>query len=173
MKVYLVGYMGSGKSTLGRQLSARMGLPFIDLDKSIEAGEGKEIFDIFDQEGEAAFRGLERKYLRKLSGEAEDFVMAVGGGTPCFYDNMQYMNAEGITVYLQMDAGSLAYRLFNGKGKRPLVMNKSEQELKEFVKTHLAEREDMYKDAGVIVQALGFNAKKLDELEAKLRTYSR
>jgi len=173
VKIFLVGYMGSGKSTLGKQLANRLQFKFVDLDKTIEEKEGHELFDIFNKQGEAYFRGLEKKYLHETTALLEDAVIAVGGGTPCFYDNMSFMNKEGVTVYLKMDASSLAYRIFNGKGKRPLVDGKSEADLKVFVKDHLAEREDMYNDASIIVEALGFDAKKLDELASRLRAYSK
>lgn len=173
MIIYLVGYMGCGKSTLGKQLANRMGFSFNDLDKLIEEKEGKDIWSIFQNQGEAYFRGLEKKYLREVSETSEDRVIAVGGGTPCFYDNMDFMNNRGVTVYLKMDPGSLSYRIFHGKGKRPLVDGMGEEELKEFVKGHLKEREDMYEDAQLIIAALGFNARKLDELAEKLHSYSK
>ncbi len=165
--------MGCGKSTLGKQLARRLEFEFIDLDKSIEQGEGHELFDIFNKQGEAYFRGLEKKYLRETTMNLDDVVIAVGGGTPCFYDNMSFMNQHGVTVYLRMDSASLAYRIFHGKGKRPLVEGKSELELKAFVKQHLAEREDMYLEAAIKVDALGFDAKKLDDLANRLKTYSK
>lgn len=169
----MIGYMGCGKTTLGKQLANRLGIPFVDLDKIIEEKEGQEIWTIFQTQGEAYFRGQEKKYLKQLIMDDSEALVAVGGGTPCFYDNMQLMNDNGITVYLKMDPASLAYRIFHGKGKRPLVDGKSEDELKEFVKAHLKEREDMYEEAQVIVQALGFNAKKQDELVEILRAYSK
>lgn len=165
--------MGCGKTTLGKQLANRLAIPFLDLDKVIEEKEGQEIWTIFQSQGEAYFRGQERKYLRQLLEDDDEALVAVGGGTPCFYDNMQVMNETGITIYLKMDASSLAYRIFHGKGKRPLVDGKSEDELKAFVKSHLKEREDMYEEAQIIVQALGFNAKKLDELADLVRAYSK
>lgn len=171
-KVFLVGYMGSGKTTVGKQLAQTLGYPFIDLDRSIEAGERTTISAIFTAHGEAGFRGLERRYLKMISTEHTDFVLSTGGGTPCFNDNMQFMLAAGVAVYLKMDVASLAYRLIHAKEERPLLADKNEAELLAYVKQHLEERSAYYEDAQIIYSALGMNRVKLDELTALIRAFS-
>jgi shikimate kinase len=171
-KVFLVGYMGSGKTTVGKQLAQTLGYPFIDLDRSIEAGERTTISAIFKAHGEAGFRGLERRYLKKISTEHADFVLSTGGGTPCFNDNMQFMLHNGVVVYLKMDVASLVYRLIHAKEERPLLAGKNEAELLAYVKHHLEERSAYYEDAHIIYSALGMNRVKLDELTAHIRAFS-
>lgn len=171
-KVFLVGYMGSGKTTVGKQLAQTLGQPFIDLDQSIEQGERTTIAAIFSATGEAGFRGLERRYLKKITSEHPNFVLSTGGGTPCFNDNMDFMRQEGVVVYLKMDVASLVYRLLHAKDERPLVAGKSELELHNFVRQHLEERSAYYEDAHITYSALGMNRVKLDELAARIRAFS-
>ncbi len=166
MKIFLIGYMGVGKTTIGKRLAKRMNLPFRDLDAVITVEEDRSVQEIFDEQGEAGFRGLERKYLHELVKEEEHFVLATGGGTPCFYDNQLFMNANGLTVYLEMDILSLTHRLIHSKDHRPLVAGKTDQQLKEFVKSHLESRKEYYNDSELIFPSLGFNSHKLDRLVA-------
>lgn len=164
--------MGSGKTTIGKQLARAMELPFIDLDEAVSKGESRSIDTIFSMEGEVAFRGLERKYLKQITEQLGDFVMSTGGGTPCFYDNMLYMKSHGRTVYLQMDVPTLVHRLANSNTERPLLKGKGEEELHQFVKLHLEERKDFYEESDLIFPAIGFNKVKLSRLLQLLSTFS-
>src|SRR3954467_15421359 len=110
MRIFLVGYMGSGKSSMGAALAKELGLNFFDLDKAIEKKAGKDVAAIFASEGEKHFRELEKNCLTELLLE-DDYVMAVGGGTPCFSDNMEKMNEAGVCIYLKMSTDHLVERL--------------------------------------------------------------
>lgn len=169
MKVFLLGYMASGKTTIGKKLAKELGLSFVDLDQMIESRESKSVSDIFTDGGEALFRGVEMKYLKELIDVNSDMLISTGGGTPCFYDNMRDMNTSGLTIYLEMDAKSLTYRLMNAKGDRPLVNNIGEEELLEFVEQQMEERKYYYMEAKMKVNALGFNATKIKSLAEKIR----
>jgi shikimate kinase len=164
--------MGSGKTTIGKQLARAMELPFIDLDEAVSAGESRSIETIFSMEGEVAFRGLERKYLKQITDSLPSFVLSTGGGTPCFYDNMMYMKKHGVTVYLQMDVVTLVHRLVNSTTERPLLKGKGELELHDFVKRHLEERKEFYEESDVVFPAIGFNKVKLSRLLQLLSTIS-
>ena len=168
MKVFLLGYMASGKTTVGRKLAKELKLHFIDLDAHIEVEEKKSVSEIFNEGGEALFRGLEMKYLKKLIDLEPDALISTGGGTPCFYDNIKEMNQAGLTVYLEMDAKSLTYRLMNAKGDRPLVNKTGENELLEFVEQQLEERKFYYSEAQIKVNALGFNSDKIKALASQI-----
>ena len=146
MRIFLIGYMGSGKSSFGKKLAKKLNLRFFDLDKRIEEKAGKRIPDIFAEYGETHFRELEKDELEAVVTQ-NGFVLATGGGTPCFYDNLELMNHHGLTIYLRMDASMLAQRLFHSKTKRPLVAGMNKQELNGFVKWQLFERELYYLEA--------------------------
>lgn len=167
-RIFLVGYMGTGKSTVGKQLARELGLRFIDLDQHISEAERKTIGELFRSQGESGFRGLERKYLRKLDETAEPFVCATGGGTPCFYDNMVWMNKTGISVYLEMDVASLAYRLRHAKTERPILKSIQDPNLEAFIAQHLEERRADYEEAHIRFPALGFDKRKLKRLVAEI-----
>lgn len=168
MKVFLVGYMASGKTTIGKKLARLLELEFLDLDMHIESNEKMTITEIFDTGGEALFRGLEMKYLKEVISLSEDAVISTGGGTPCFYDNMKLMNESGLTVFLEMDAKSITYRLMNAKGSRPIVSQIGAEEMLEFVEQQMEERKYYYNDAQLKVNALGMNASKLEKLANKI-----
>jgi len=142
-KFFITGYMGSGKSTAGKKLSAKLGYEFIDLDKFIETEYQQTIPEIFSTKGENEFRAMEHNALKKVI-EKDNIVVACGGGTPCYYNNMELMNNHGNTVYLKMSADSLVHRLMDSKEQRPLLSNKSEAELRVFVNRQLEKREDFY-----------------------------
>ncbi len=162
MKIFLVGYMASGKTTIGKKLSKHMNLEFIDLDQYIETKEKATISEIFDTGGEALFRGLEMKYLKEIIHlKKENYLLSTGGGTPCFYRNMELMNETGTTVYLEMDAKSITFRLINAKNNRPLVSKIGEAELLEFIIQQMEERKFYYQDAKIKINALGFNKDKI------------
>lgn len=146
MRIYLIGYMGCGKSTLGRRLSVHVGLQFVDMDHYIEERNYKTIPQIFAEEGEAEFRNKERKALEELS-EFTDIVIATGGGAPCFFDNINMMNQTGKTIYMNIDPEILADRLMNSKTERPLIKGKSRDELVAFIDDTLRKRDVFYKQA--------------------------
>ena len=151
MLIFLVGFMGSGKTTLGRPLATRLNYDFIDLDRAIETGEGRTISEIFATDGEAHFRALERKYLEEVIAQHKKAVISTGGGTPCFNENMPFMNAHGVTVYLKIAPRMLANRLLAAKVRRPLVEGKSPEELLRYIEETLTERETYYGQANVVV----------------------
>lgn len=146
MRIYLIGYMGCGKSTLGRRLSEHLGLQFVDMDHYIEERNCKTIPQIFSEEGEAEFRKKERKALEELS-EFTDIVIATGGGAPCFFDNIDLMNKTGNTIYLNIDPKILADRLLKSKTERPLIKGKSRDELVAFIDDTLKKRNEFYLQA--------------------------
>ena len=145
-KIFLIGYMASGKSSTGKTLAAQLGYEFIDLDKFIEQEYKMTIPEIFSAKGEKEFRAMEHNALKKVI-EKGKTVVACGGGTPCYYGNMELMNNNGTTVYLKMSTDSLVNRLLSAKEKRPLIANKDEKQLREFVNRQLAKREDTYHQA--------------------------
>jgi len=146
LPIFLIGYMGCGKSTLGRNLSSATGYRFIDLDKYIEGRFRQSISDIFAQHGEEGFRLIEQKMLHEVA-DFEDVIVACGGGTPCFFDNMDYMNSHGITVYLDTSLDKLHSRLMRGRHKRPLIADKNDNELRSFIIENLDKRMPHYSKA--------------------------
>lgn len=156
MRIFLIGFMGSGKSHVGRQLAASMGMDFLDLDVQIEKDQQRSIRQIFEQEGEATFRQIEREALHHLVLQ-ENLIVACGGGTPCFFDNMDWMNKQGITIYLQTPVSILVQRLKPEKNHRPLLQNLDDEGLHIFIGAKLAEREPFYLRASVIYQVKDAN----------------
>lgn len=146
MRIYLIGYMGCGKSTLGKRLSKHMGLQFIDMDHYIEKRNCKTVPQLFEEFGEDGFRQRERNALEELS-EFTDVVIATGGGAPCFFDNIDLMNRTGKTIYLNIHPKILATRLLKSKTERPLIKGKSREELIEFIDETLRKRNEFYKQA--------------------------
>jgi shikimate kinase len=148
MRIYLIGYMGSGKSTVGKGLAHALNLQFIDLDTYIEERNFKTIPEIFASEGEDGFRKAEQKALHEVS-EFENIVIATGGGAPCFFDNMNHIKKTGTSLYLEGSPRILAERLMNSKTERPLIKGKTEEELIAFIDETLAKRNNWYKRADV------------------------
>lgn len=146
MRIWILGFMGSGKSTMGRKLSKLLGLNFIDLDKYVEERFFKTIPAIFSEEGEKGFREKERRSLLEVS-HFENVVISTGGGAPCFFDNMEVMNNTGFTVYLAPDTETLARRILKSKTERPLVSGKSREELLAFINDTLRIRSPFYEKA--------------------------
>ena len=144
MKYFIVGYMASGKSTFGKELAKDKGLPFLDLDESVEFREGRSISEIFAKEGEEYFRKREREILHEICNEADEVVLATGGGTPCFFDNMDYMNQAGTTVFLNTSPLVIVDRLKRQRADRPLLAMYSDDELEFFVREHLESRLSFY-----------------------------
>ena len=151
-RIFLVGYMGSGKSAMGRLLAKRLGYSFVDLDHYIEGKYHKTIAQLFQEEGESAFREKEKLCLREV-GEFENTVIATGGGAPCFFDSMEYMNQQGVTIYLKLSPGQLVTRLLKDKaGVRPLLTNKTPEELLDFITTMLQKRTVYYEKSRHVIQ---------------------
>lgn len=138
--------MGAGKTTIGKELAKALQVPFYDLDWYIQTRRRKTVKEIFDEVGEEGFRKIEYNMLHEVA-EFEDVVISCGGGTPCFFDNMEYMNRQAETIYLKADLDVLYLHLQMGKGVRPLLLNKTPEEVKEFMKGQLAEREHYYAQA--------------------------
>lgn len=145
-RIILIGYMGAGKTTIGKVLAREMGLEFYDLDWYIENRFQKKIPEIFSEKGEDGFRVIEQKMLHEVA-EFEDVIISCGGGTPCFFDNMDYMNAQGETVYLDASPAVLKEHLLMGKSQRPLIQGKSPEELEQFIHTSLQSRLPFYTKA--------------------------
>ena len=146
MRIYLIGYMGSGKSHLGRKFAKYLGVQFVDMDHYIEERNYKTIPQIFTEEGEDEFRKKERNALEELS-EFTDIVIATGGGAPCFFDNIDLMNKSGVTIHLNIDPKILAFRLMKSKTERPLIKGKSKDELIAFIDESLKKRNEFYSQA--------------------------
>lgn len=149
-RIILIGYMGAGKTTIGRTLARELGLEFYDLDWYVENRFRLRIPEIFAQRGEEGFREIERKMLHEVA-EFEDIVLSCGGGTPCFFDNIDFMNARGETIYLKASPEVLQTHLRMGKSKRPLIDGKSPDELEAYIRESLAQREPFYTQAKHIV----------------------
>jgi len=145
--------MGSGKTTAGKELAVRLNYSFVDLDLYIEKEEKRTISAIFSDEGEKNFRKIERRMLKEIV-KTDNIVVACGGGTPCYSDNMLFMKEKGQTVYLEMPVGALINRLKNSYGERPLIKGKSKEELRNYISSTLAEREKYYQKAHYTVKAL-------------------
>ena len=142
--------MGAGKTTVGKQLAKDLGLPFYDLDWYIESRMRKKISEIFAERGEEGFRIIERNMLHEVA-EFEDVVLACGGGTPCFFDNMEYLIGQGDVVYLRGTPEVLFRHLKMGKGVRPLLLGKNDEELLQYIKENVKKREEYYMKANHIV----------------------
>jgi len=153
-RIFLTGFMGCGKSHTGRRLSEALNVPFVDLDNWIENQEGQSIQAIFKTSGEAAFREIEREALHQMIqyGQA---VIACGGGAPCFFDNMEWMNRHGITIYLQTPVDELCRRLLPEMAHRPLLKGLNEQTLSDFIGEKLALREPYYLQSQVVATLPG------------------
>ena len=146
MKIFLIGMMGSGKSYWAEKLKKKFKVPCYDLDALVEMMEERTISEIFEEDGEEAFRKLETKML-KLFVEKKQFILSLGGGTPCFNDNMKWMNKTGITIWLDEPVEILAQRLAKEKENRPLIKNMEDEEIKIFLTTKRKERIEFYSQA--------------------------
>ncbi|HIZ01251.1 MAG TPA: shikimate kinase [Candidatus Bacteroides merdipullorum] len=146
VRIFLTGYMGAGKTTLGKAFARELGLSFVDLDWYIEERFHQTISQLFAERGEDGFRRLERNMLHEV-GDFENVVVSTGGGTPCFFDNMDYMNAQGQTVFLDVDEETLFRRLRVATAQRPILRGKSETELRVFIREALAKRMPYYAQA--------------------------
>lgn len=147
MRVYLIGFMGSGKSHWGRLVSARMKLPFYDLDDVIVQRAGKSIAAIFAELGEEQFRSLEKELLEELTESNPDLVLSCGGGTPCFFGNIDYMKDHGKVIWLNTSLDTLVARLVKEKNHRPLIRDIPDAELKAVINKKLHDRKLYYEQA--------------------------
>ncbi|RPE09136.1 shikimate kinase [Chitinophaga lutea] len=151
MKLFLLGFMGAGKSYWGKQLAAHWDLPYFDLDEVIVEREGMPVADIFNTKGEDYFRKREAAVLRELAAENDRFLISCGGGTPCFSDTMDFMNANGVTVWLNPSIPLMVERLQRKQYKRPLIQDLGTEELTAFTEKKLAERQPFYEQSQVII----------------------
>ena len=143
IRVILIGFMGAGKTTVGKALGKALGVTFYDLDWYIETRMRKTVKQIFDERGEEGFRKMEHNMLHEVA-EFENVVISCGGGTPCFYDNMDYLNQQGDTVYLKASPEVLYKHLKMAKGVRPLLLNKTPEEVQVYIREELNRREQFY-----------------------------
>jgi shikimate kinase len=161
--VYIIGFMGSGKSTAGKKLAASLEWTFIDLDRKIEEKAGKTIPQIFAQDGEDQFRQIETDVLKSVKGLTET-IISTGGGTPCHGDNMDLMLETGLTIYLKMTPQQLTNRLLESTGERPLIKNIPDDQLFGFIEKKLAVREKWYTRANIIIEGINLDINRLHSL---------
>ena len=150
--IFLVGFMGCGKTTMGRKLATALGYEFLDLDHALEAHAGMPIPEYFAAHGEDEFRKLESSILKETD-YPENAIVSTGGGLPCFFDNMSWMNAHGQSVYMKLTPKALASRLEHAKTPRPVLQGKNGDELVAFIESKLAEREPFYSQASVTAES--------------------
>ena len=162
-RVFLVGYMGTGKTSLGKIVAKKAGLTFIDLDHFIENRYHKSISQIFADKGEDGFRNIEREALHEVA-EFENVIIATGGGTPIFFDNIDFMNNSGKTVYLKTAPQILFNRLKIAKHNRPIIKDKDDNELMSFIIENLERRDPFYSKANMLFIA--------DNLDTKDQIYN-
>jgi shikimate kinase len=143
MKIFLIGFMGSGKTTVGKKLASRLRYLFMDMDSIIEEESGMPVSRIFDEKGEDEFRRMENELILRII-QLEDVVISTGGGVPCFYNNMELINKYGISIYLKMKPEDLLKRLQGSKYERPLIRDLSPKELDQYISEKLKEREPHY-----------------------------
>lgn len=160
MKISLLGYMGSGKTTIGKELSQTLNVKFVDLDQFIQINYQKTVSEIFSQEGEIKFRKYERQSLLEILNSSDDLIVSLGGGTPAYYDNMDWINEHSHSFYLRLTPSDLVKRLREEKTSRPLIAHLSDEELPEFVAKHLFERRIFYEKA---MKSIDVKEKTIDE----------
>ncbi|AUC84357.1 shikimate kinase [Polaribacter sp. ALD11] len=152
MKIILLGYMASGKSTIGKEVSKKLCMNFIDLDDYISEQEKMSISEIFKIKGEIYFRRIENTYLQEILNSKGNFVLSLGGGTPCYANNMELINnSEAKSIYIKASISTLVTRLIKEKSKRPLVASLENEKITEFVAKHLFERRFFYEQAEIVM----------------------
>ncbi|MGX5819877.1 shikimate kinase [Chitinophaga lutea] len=164
MKIFLLGFMGAGKSYWGKQLSSHWDLPYFDLDEVIVEREGMPVADIFNTKGEDYFRRREAEVLRELVSENDRFLISCGGGTPCFSDTMDFMNEAGKTIWLNPSVAVMVERLQRKQYKRPLIQDLSAEDLSAFTEKKLAERQPYYEQSQVIISEDEITLETFDKL---------
>ena len=153
MKIVLLGYMASGKSSIGKRLSKKLSMRFLDLDDYIIEQEKMSISEIFKLKGEVYFRLIEHKYLKEILAKDEKFILALGGGTPCYANNMEEINkGDTLSIYLQGSTANMIERLIRKKAKRPLIASLGDDKIPEFVAKHLFERRPFYEQAKTTIK---------------------
>ncbi|HRE50782.1 MAG TPA: shikimate kinase [Flavitalea sp.] len=152
MKIFLIGFMGSGKTHWGERLARSLRIPFFDLDKEIVDKEGRSIPEIFAESGEEQFRIVEKQLLESLIETQSSMVLSCGGGTPCFFNNIELMKKNGLTVWLNTPVDILMQRLLKEKNERPLLKNMADSEMKAYIVRKLNERRLYYEQADVILE---------------------
>jgi shikimate kinase len=162
-RIYIIGFMGSGKSTVGKKLAAILRWQFLDLDTQIELKAGQSIKDIFSSFGENHFREIEEETLLNLETK-DNTVVSTGGGTPCYGSNMEFMIKTGLVVYIKMTPGQLKTRLEGSAGDRPLIENISKDELLGYISDKVSEREKYYLKASLIVDCMDLDINSLSNL---------
>ncbi|MCF6241752.1 MAG: shikimate kinase [Bacteroidales bacterium] len=162
MRIYLIGFMGSGKSTAGKKLANKLALDFFDLDDLIEQESAMTIAEYFENFGEAKFRELENIVLQKTF-QLENVLISTGGGTPCFFNAIDEINENGISVYLKAEIPLIISRLKDEKNQRPLIKSKNNEELKEYLNSLLEQRKIHYEKAHIVVDAKSLNIAELTE----------
>jgi shikimate kinase len=165
MKIFFIGFMGSGKTHWGRLVSEKLHIPFFDLDEQIVSHEEKSIAEIFADNGEEYFRLLEKDILHIIAESHENFVMACGGGAPCFYNNIDYMNQSGTSVWINTSIETLFQRLIKEKESRPLIKNLTNDQLKGFIIKKFSDRKIYYEQAEIIIDE---DPVKLEDLVEKI-----
>ena len=166
MRIFLTGYMGSGKSTLGKRLANKLGISFIDLDGYFEQKYKTSISLFFERFGEVSFRQLEHEVLKEVIEKFDDVVISSGGGTPCYDENMDLMNRHGTTVYMKLPAGVLASRLSNSpfRYKRPMLKGLDKDSMLQTISRHLEEREVFYSQSKIVIDAHKSSVENIAEL---------
>ncbi|MCZ4409616.1 AAA family ATPase [Cryomorphaceae bacterium 1068] len=168
-KVFLIGYMGVGKTTLGKRIANSMRLPFYDLDKEIVRMDSRLIKEIFVQSGELHFREVETRILKDFCNRKESFVLSTGGGAATSIGNMESMKDSGVVVWLDMSVDKILSRLAQGED-RPLLEGFPEEKRQDFIKTHLAERVPHYRKAHIRFDSTNVNAEKLEHLVKEIHS---
>lgn len=165
MRIYLIGFMGCGKSHWGKALSEKLRIPFFDLDEQIVAHQGKPIVQLFAEHGEEYFRMVEKEVLYLISESHETFVMATGGGTPCFFNNIDYLKRMGTAVWLHCSPDCLHSRLLREREHRPLIRSLTDEQLRSFIARKYSDRRIFYRQAQVALQEEGL---ELDTLISQI-----
>lgn len=163
MKIFLIGFMGSGKTYWGQLLSQKLSILFFDMDEQVASHEGKSIVEIFAENGEEYFRMLEKDVLHIITESHDKFVMACGGGSPCYFNNIDYMNKSGTTVWINTPADTLFQRLINEKERRPLIKGLTDEQLKTYINKKFADRRIYYEQADVVIDEEPVQVEKLVE----------
>ena len=167
MKIVFLGYMASGKSTIGKVVAKKLFMNFIDLDDYISEQENMSISEIFKTKGEIYFRKIENQYLKEILSSKKDFILSLGGGTPCYANNMELINNSTATsIYIKASINTIVTRLLGEKSKRPLVASLENEQLTEFVAKHLFERRFYYEQASITTNT---DNKSIDEIVAEVR----
>jgi shikimate kinase len=169
MQIILLGYMASGKSTIGKVVSKKLNINFIDLDDYISEQEKMSVPEIFKMKGEIYFRRIENTYLKEILNSEGNFVLSLGGGTPCYANNMEEINnSEAISIYLQGNVPTMVKRLIKKKSKRPLIASLGDDQIPEFVAKHLFERRFFYEQAKMTIKIDEKSKKQVAEELEKL-----